>query len=364
MARVDSPRERYSTWRRRLALCCAFVICAPAQANLNFSVVCNQPGLSIGFAECAALVSLYNSTRGDDWSNKSGWGSANVATWFGLGIDAVGRTVLSIDLPSNNLEGIVPASLDQLPNLQTLLLDGNRLADRIPARLGNLSKLRNLGLADNFLIGTLPPEIGNLAQLRSLFLDGNALDGPIPSSFAQLDLLQALYLFDNQLSGPLDVLAEMPALRTALLGGNAFTGSIPARLGQLPQLRSLFLDRNDLRGPIPACLGSATSLEALVLFENELDGTLPPSLGNLTQLGVLSLGKNRLRGTVPTTFAALPLDLFDISVNRFDAEPGGFATIPPALQTWFAGISTTNISAQQTSAVVYSDGFDSTGCSP
>lgn len=351
---------------RRNAACVvlfgALAFAAPAQADLGATVVCTQAGLTVQIDECFALVSLYNSTRGDSWTDATGWGSADVESWFGVSIDAVGRTVLAVELPSNNLEGIVPSQLDALPNLQSLLLADNRIADRIPSSLGRIPALRNLDLSDNFLIGSIPAELGDLAQLRVLVLNGNTLDGPIPSSFAQLDLLHTLYLFDNALSGPIDVLAQLPALRSALLGGNGLTGSIPSRLGLAPQLELLFLDRNALSGPIPACLGNATTLQALVLFDNALEGTLPPALGNLTNLDTLSLGQNRLRGTLPDTFVALPLDFFLIDANHFDAEPNGFATIPPALQPWFEGIASTNIAGQTLSGTVFEDGFEASGC--
>ena len=350
----------------RLAACVVFfaalAVVAPARADLSATTVCTQPGLTVSIDECFGLINLYNTTRGDSWTNASGWGSADVESWFGVRIDAIGRNVLTIELPSNNLEGILPSQLNALTKLQSLLLANNRIADRIPDSLGSLPALRNLDLSNNFLIGSIPAELGNLPQLRLLLLNGNQLTGAIPSSFSQLNLLNTLYLYDNNLSGPIDVLAQLPALRLALLGGNGFTGTLPSGLGALSQLELLFLDRNALNGPIPPCLGNATTLQALVLFDNALSGTLPASLGNLTALDTLSLGQNQLRGTLPDTLAALSLDFFGINNNHFNAETNGFARIPPTLQTWFAAIPSKNIAGQTRSNTVFHDGYERLAC--
>jgi Leucine-rich repeat (LRR) protein len=360
--------ETLSAFRARVhgracwMLLCALFLAAPASANLDGGAVCGQPGINVDVDQCFALVGLYNSTFGDDWANSSGWGSADVESWFGVSIDAVAGTVLSIDLHANNLLGILPQELDALTSLQSLLLYDNQIVHIIPPRLGNLSALRNLDLSGNLLTGSIPSELGRLGQLRLLVLHGNRLTGLLPGSFAQLTQLQTLYLFDNQLSGPVDVLATLPSLRSALLSNNQFSGALPVQLGQLTQLESLFLDRNQLQGPISPCIGNAAQLRDLVLFDNALEGGIPPELGNLAQLETLSLGENRLRGTLPSTLSALRLQFFGIDHNRLDADSGNFAIIPPALQAWFSAIPATSHGSQAGSDVLFESGFEYAGC--
>src|ERR1700720_3494869 len=79
-------------------------------------------------AERQALISLYDATAGDSWTNKTGWkGAAGTeCTWFGVTCDSAGATVGGINLGSNNLAGTFPAL--PLTNLANLDLEKNHLA--------------------------------------------------------------------------------------------------------------------------------------------------------------------------------------------------------------------------------------------
>ena len=58
-------------------------------------------------SDSLALVDLYNSTNGPDWTNHTNWlTSAPLSTWFGVFLD--GPYVNSIALQHNNLVGTLP----------------------------------------------------------------------------------------------------------------------------------------------------------------------------------------------------------------------------------------------------------------
>jgi len=60
--------------------------------------------------------------------------------------------VTKLNLPFNNLNGIIPPELGNLSNLKELLwLDDNQLSGNIPVELGNLSNLQWLSLYRNQL---------------------------------------------------------------------------------------------------------------------------------------------------------------------------------------------------------------------
>ena len=74
------------------------------------------------------------------------------------------------------------------------------------------------------------------------------------------------------LVGTLPSFEGAPALRHLHLGGNRFSGALPA----LPAgLETLLLQRNELSGPIPARY-AALPLRVLSLEHNSLTGGLPP----------------------------------------------------------------------------------------
>ncbi|MDB4442602.1 leucine-rich repeat domain-containing protein [bacterium] len=139
-----------------------------------------QAHAAIPAIERAALIALYVSTDGDNWSNKTGWNGSpgTECGWFG--VTCFGDTVTRLDLYNNNLTGNIPAELGNLTNLQFLFLYSNQLTSSIPVGLRNLTNLEDLSLYDNQLTGTIPTWIGDLVNLYDLGLGGNQLIGGIP----------------------------------------------------------------------------------------------------------------------------------------------------------------------------------------
>jgi len=261
--------------------------------------------------ERAALIALYNSTNGDNWTNKSGWKTPPLAgdgfalpgtenSWYGITCDPGNTTVQSISLVNNNLNGSLPLELGNLANLQILDLSLNQLSGSIPPELGNLANLQVLYLFENQLSGSIPPELGNLANLQWLFLDWNQLNGSIPSELRNLANLQYLGLSLNQFSGSIPPeLGNLANLQILWLCFNQLSGSIPSELGNLANLQYLDLSLNLLSGSIPPELGNLANLQEIYLCYNQLSGSIPPELGNLANLRNLLLDYNQLIGSIP-----------------------------------------------------------------
>jgi hypothetical protein len=170
-----------------------------------------------------ALIALYNSTGGDDWTDNSGWkksplhsdGFAMPGTendWYG--VEVSGGHVSVINLTDNQLSGSIPAELGDLGSLFLLYLNKNpSLGGSIPGELGKLGKLTTLALEQCQLSGGIPSQLGNLTKLEWLFLYSNMLTGEIPSSLANLTNLtpnvtnieyNGLYTYDSTLRAFLD----------------------------------------------------------------------------------------------------------------------------------------------------------------
>jgi len=131
-----------------------------------------------------ALIALYNSTDGDNWTNKTNWLLDNVCTWYGVTCE--GNRVKTLILSANQLSGTIPPEIGNLTNLQELTLSRNQLSGPIPPEIGNLTNLTKLDLSSNQLSGAIPPEMGNLDNLQTLVLLNNQLSGPIPPEMGNL----------------------------------------------------------------------------------------------------------------------------------------------------------------------------------
>jgi len=278
--------------------------------------------------ERTALIALYNSTDGSNWSNNSNWLGAvdTECTWYGVSC-GVGH-VIQLQLPSNRLSGVIPAELGNLSSLWNLKLNSNQLSGSIPTELGDLSNLQYLILYANSLSGSIPTELGNLAKLRQLQLYNNSgMSGGIPTELGNLSSLQWLTLYNNQLGGSIPPeLGNLSSLQYLFLSGNQLSGNIPPELGNLSSLRSLDLTNNQLNGSIPLELGNLSSLLSLELDLNELSGSIPPELGSLTSLLFLYLYSNQLSGSIPPELGNLSsLTELYLSSNQLSGS------IPPEL---------------------------------
>ncbi|CBJ31628.1 Putative Leucine Rich Repeat Protein [Ectocarpus siliculosus] len=278
----------------------------------------------------AALVALFRSTDGANWSTNSNWNTdAGVATWKGVKVNHAGR-VVGLFLPDNDLHGPIPEALGalselkklfvhdnkvtgsiprelgRLGKLETLWLNGNEITGTIPEALGGLSELKNLSMSANKLTGSIPRKLGGLGKLEELYLNGNQLSGSIPGELGGLGKVQILRLDGNQLSGPIpEALGALRELKNLDMSDNKLTGSIPGVLGGLGELKILFLNDNHLSGSIPGELGGLGKVHILRLDGNQLTGTIPEALGGLSELKNLSMSANKLTGSIPRKLGGL-----------------------------------------------------------
>ena len=250
--------------------------------------------------EREALIALYNSTDGANWTTNTGWNGAAGTECDWAGVTCTSGTVTGIKLNSHKLTGSIPAELGNLTSLEELDLTGNTLTGSIPEWLGNLSSLAHVGLGSNRLSGSIPTELGNLSSLVFLSLDNNVLTGSIPTELGNLASLEYLQLPQNSL-----------------------TGSIPTELGNLSSLKNLSLHENQLSGTIPVQLGNLTGLRWLSLDNNALTGSIPTELGNLTNLSHVNLGYNQLAGPLPQWLSDMAIP----TLNVTDAFGGTYTTV-------------------------------------
>ena len=254
-----------------------------------------------------ALIALYNSLGGEQWTNKENWCSEEpVGNWEGVTTDESGF-VVGIDLASNNLQGAMPDAIGDFSKLTTLDLSGNSISGTLPDGICRLTSLENLNLADNSLSGSIPNDIGNLSKVVMLDLSGNSLSGSVPESlWTGIAGLQKLFLNDNQLAGGLTAsMGQATSLMELDLSGNSFNSVLPAQICSLVNLKVLDMNSAAVYGTIPASIGGMVSLVTLDLGNNGLSGTIPSSVTQLASLETLNLATNGLRGEIPQEIGSL-----------------------------------------------------------
>lgn len=154
---------------------------------------------NIAKQDSLALVALYDSTNGANWTHNDNWLNGPAPSWYGISIQN-GR-VTQIDLHDNNLNGTIPSALGQCSELKYLYLYSNHLNGTIPSQLGDCINLQNLRLDGNQLTGALPAELSKLEHLVYMALNNNHLSGLPNLSGSPLDngALDYLYVDYNNL---------------------------------------------------------------------------------------------------------------------------------------------------------------------
>ena len=238
-----------------------------------------------------ALVALYDSTDGTNWTDNTNWLSGPVSTWFGITVS--GDSVTKVNLGKNNLVGTIPIEIGNLANVTELGLYSNQLNGSIPAEICNLANLTYLSLAGNSLSGTIPKEFGNMTNLEILFIDSNQLLGSIPPEIGNMENMAQLNFSFNQLSGSIPKeIGNMTNLMYLELQFNQLSDAIPAEICNLKNLINLGLQFNQLSGSVPSEMVNLTYLTYLWINDNQF--TELPNLSSSTALKELRVQNNKL----------------------------------------------------------------------
>ena len=334
-----------------------------------------------------ALMALYTSTGGANWTNNTGWaeGAAgtdcDVCDWEGITCNSNGR-VITINLGNNNLTGTIPNEIGQLTELDRLALSSNSLSGPIPSVIGSLSKLRRISLNDNALTGgippelgmlpnalvfnlynnnlggTIPPELGNATTLTNLDIRNNGLTGQPPATLRQLVNLTNFSIGNNELTGPLFKLDNQPDLQQYGAAFNLFSGPIPEDLVNSTVISNISLSGNPITGPLPELFGNLPALTSLLISGAQLSGCYPANYSNLCgdntnftnnpglpDGGSDNFFENTFCATGQTCEEACPTDLTintDQDLADFRAQYPNCTMLPGNLTLDGAGITATN----------------------
>lgn len=134
-----------------------------------------------------ALIDLYNSTNGENWTGRID-GGTTYPVWDISATNAFDKPTLSsngieinregyitsIDLSNRNLNGTLPVSIGNLQELSLLKLNDNLIQGAVPDAIANLPVVETIDISSNSI--TALPELVNISGLRSLNTLSNYID--------------------------------------------------------------------------------------------------------------------------------------------------------------------------------------------
>ncbi|PIN15617.1 Serine/threonine protein kinase [Handroanthus impetiginosus] len=234
-----------------------------------------------------------------------------------------------LDASMNRLTGPIPTELCELP-LESLNLYENNLEGELPESIANSPNLYELRLFRNQFSGKLPENLGKTSPLRWIDVSTNKFSGQIPENLCFNGALEEVLMIENSFSGEIPAsLAECRSLLRVRLGHNNFSGEVPAGFWGLPHVSLLELIANSFSGGIARTIAGATNLSQLILSENNFSGDVPAEIGLLDNLLEFSGNDNNFSGSLPGSIVSLgQLVKLDLHNNAFSGE------IPEGIHSW------------------------------
>ena len=276
----------------------------------NFGSTSCGPGSSDALDDRSILFDLYDATGGDSWTISTGWKSDKTpyCDWYGVSCTPTSTgdlRVSEVNLPNNNLRGIVPSKVYFLQGLKKLDVSQNPVSITFHD-IDRASELEELYI-DETLVKNMNG-IGVAPSLKILHASKNSFGGQeISDEIFEISTLTDLNLADSLLSGPLSgKVGQLTQLERITLDGNSLDGELPSELGQLVTLKEIQMSNNEWIGTIPLSWESLSSLETLFLdnHDDKTAGVTGPLLtfANMPNLKELSLSNNQITGSIPSNF--------------------------------------------------------------
>ena len=309
---------------------------------LLFSQLYFSQNWSISFAERTALVSIYNSTSGETWSQK--WDlEKDPKNWYGIKIK--NGSVTEINLRGNALKGNFPITVSSFSKLQKLDLSSNQLTGEISPAISSLSNLVRLDISNNRFTGDPTAAILPLSNLQEISIGNNQftfadinvflqnfpslkiLDlshtglNAVPAKVSTLLSLESLNLSNNTISQNFNNLGQLIKLNELNLSGNQLT-KIPTEIASLSALVSLDLSNNLFSTNYANVLGNFKNLEWLSLANNQITD-FPSELFQLKKLVHLNFSGNKIASGFESLLTLTELEQIYLDKNNIS---GGFPT--------------------------------------
>ena len=220
-------------------------------------------------------------------------------------------------LPGNKQLNGTLAVLQNMTSLEQIWVQGNAFTGPIPD-LSNHDQLRDVNLRDNQLTGVVPQSLIDLPALRTVNLTNNWLQGSPPTfkdgvavdddmkgrnQFCTTEagkkcspIVDALLAVVEPLGYPLELAQSWKGNDPCANSNNEEWSGIVCAGGIVVVIN---FERRRYSGTISPSFANLKNVTRLLLNDNNLTGTIPSELTNMPNLKELDVSNNQLYGKVP-----------------------------------------------------------------
>lgn len=194
-------------------------------------------------------------------------------------------------------------------SLTSVWLHGNQFSGTIPESIGGLSSLQQLDLNTNNMVGLVPASLASM-NLNMLDLSNNHFMGPLPvfksnASYVSNDFCQTVpgAPCSPEVTALLDFLGDLnypSKLISSWLGNDPCGGSWLGLSCENNKVTLIAMSNFGLNGTLSPSIGNLSSLKKIILSNNSLTGTIPSNWTTLKSLVLLDVSGNDLSPPLPT----------------------------------------------------------------
>ncbi|GAB2209356.1 hypothetical protein Droror1_Dr00026567 [Drosera rotundifolia] len=194
-------------------------------------------------------------------------------------------------------------------SLTSVWLHGNQFSGTIPESIGGLSSLQQLDLNTNNMVGLVPASLASM-NLNMLDLSNNHFMGPLPvfksnASYVSNDFCQTVpgAPCAPEVTALLDFLGDLnypSKLISSWSGNDPCGGSWLGLSCENNQVTLIAMSNFGLNGTLSPSIGNLSSLKKIILSNNSLTGTIPSNWTTLKSLVLLDVSGNDLSPPLPT----------------------------------------------------------------
>lgn len=273
--------------------------------------------------EREALIAIYNSAGGKNWSRSDNWCSDRpLNEWFGVKTNNSGL-VESLNL--QDIEGYIPEEIQNLKLLNRLTLNTYKQLDseRSFKYISSLHSLRSLSVSVPMYMDFSKIDFSKLENLEALSMVRCNLKGKLPESLKCLRNLRELQLSNNRyvlednvyygLNGEIaSFFPYWPMIERFEISSCMFTGSLPEVSDEQGKyLKTFFVNDNSFTGNIPS--SHVRILDNMIKVQNDT---------NLewNRFGY-NISDNLLSGKIPEKIInheIFPIYLYQIMLQNFE----------------------------------------------
>ncbi|KAJ4842847.1 hypothetical protein Tsubulata_041419 [Turnera subulata] len=243
-----------------------------------------------------------------------------------------------LDLSSNSLTSTVlfPWLLNSNRSLISLNLFKNLLQGPIPGGIGAMTSLRYLDLSKNYFQGGIPSSFGDLHNLEYLYLVEDNLTGELPC-MKNCTALRELQFYANKLNGLSECIWKLTNLEILDVGQNLMNGTTVSdvQLSHLTKLVVLGFSFSSVSLNLTTDWVPPFQLKRVALSSSKLGPRFPQCLRNQKNMSVLTISDADIMDAVSPWFWELPIKLsyLDLSDNQFT---GDISKLPQILDDFCA----------------------------